>query len=211
MSLASLVNTLATRIGTEIKAVRAEGTKTSALTALTLAAYDPTADYIPIYDASAAALKKIIGGSLLPQRVAKSADQSNSSNTTLADVTGMGFAVDASTEYIAEWHLFVVAAATTTGLVVGVNGPTIGAGSIKYSYEAPTSGTARFQSGATAYDTALVSTGVPSVTLPHMHHVYAHFIAGVTGGTLALRMRSEVSGSNATIQRGSYGFLHRVG
>jgi len=142
--------------------------------------------------------------------VYKTADQSNSSNTTLADVTDLAWTVEASKRYVFEFNLFVVAAATTTGLVVAMNGPTIGAGAIKYAYQSPTSGTATFYSGASAYDTALVATGVPSTSVPHLVRVIGYFKAGSTDGTLTLRMRSEVNASNATILEGSSGTIRRV-
>lgn len=144
------------------------------------------------------------------RRAVKTSQQDNSSNTTLADVTGLGFTVEASKTYVVEWNLFAISAATTTGLVCAVNGPTIGSGVIRYAFEAATSATARFQGGANAYDTAIVSTGMTSTSLPTLHRMVCYFKAGATGGTLALRMRSEISGSNASIMEGSYGILRRV-
>lgn len=151
-----------------------------------------------------------IPGWLTPRTVIKSADQSNSSNTTLADVTDLSFPVVASGVYLIEFTLFVVAAATTTGLVVALNGPTIGAGAIQYAYDTPTSATAEFNAGATAYDTALVSTATISITVPMVARVFGTLHNGATGGTLTLRMRSEISASNATIRKGSWGRLTRM-
>jgi hypothetical protein len=141
----------------------------------------------------------------------KTADQSNSSNTTLADVTDLLFPVEATGLYVFEFNLFVVAAATTTGLVIAVNGPTIGAGRIKYGYVTNPTATSAFSGSANAYDTALVSTGVLSTTVGVLHQVKGVFKAGATAGNLQLRMRSEISGSNATIQQDSHGRIQRVG
>jgi hypothetical protein len=146
----------------------------------------------------------------MPLHAFKTADQSNSSNTTLADVTDLTFPVEANSSYLIEYNLFVVAAATTTGLVVALNGPTIGTGYIRYGTIIPTTATAPFFSGATAYDTALVATATPSITVPSLAIVNGFLATGATAGTLALRMRSEISGSNATIQRGSWGRLVKV-
>lgn len=139
----------------------------------------------------------------------KTSDQSNSSNTTLADVTDMAWPMVASGEYVLEVVCFVVAAATTTGLVLALNGPASPT-AVQYAMETPTSGTAGFHAGATAYETALVSTASISTTLPHAQRLWGHIRNGSNAGDLVLRMRSEVSGSNATIRRGSFGRLMRV-
>lgn len=146
----------------------------------------------------------------LPQHVFKTADQSNNSNTTLADVTDLSFAVEANATYLVEFNLFVVAAATTTGLVVALNGPAIGTGYLRYGANIPTTTAVPFMNGATAYDTALVATATPSITVPVLAIVTGFLANGANAGTLALRMRSEISGSNATIQRGSWGRLVKV-
>lgn len=193
----------------------------SALTGTSVAAGDlfPVVDVSDTTMAASGTNKKLTSAELraflrqygLPDDVcAKTADQSNSSNTTLADVTDMTLAMEASGEYFAEFVLFVNAAATTTGLVVALNGPASPT-AVKYSYESPTSGTAGFHAGATAYETALVATGVASTTLPQACRVWGHIRNGTNAGDLQLRMRSEVSGSNATILRGSFGRIYKIG
>lgn len=145
----------------------------------------------------------------LPLLKYKTSDQSNSSNTTLADVTDMAWPMVASGEYVLEVVCFVVSAAATTGLVLALNGPASPT-AVQYAMESPTSGTAGFHAGATAYETALVSTAVISTTLPQAQRLWGHIRNGSNAGDLQLRMRSEVSGSNATIRRGSFGRLMRV-
>jgi hypothetical protein len=145
-------------------------------------------------------------GGVPPVVVRKTADQSNSSGTVLADVTGLTFPVAANTAYVFEFHLFVVAQALTTGLVVSVNGPLLPT-HVRFGAHIPTTATAFFSGGATAYDTALVSTATPSLTVPHLTIVRGVLENGINAGTLALRMRSEVNGSSVTIQRGSWGRL----
>lgn len=139
----------------------------------------------------------------------KTSDQSNSSNTTLADVTDMVWPMIASAEYVLEVVCFVVSAAATTGLVLALNGPASPT-AVQYSMESPTSGTAGFHAGSTAYETALVATGVISTSLPQAVRLWGHIRNGTNAGDLQLRMRSEVSGSNTTIRRGSFGRLIRV-
>lgn len=139
----------------------------------------------------------------------KTSDQSESSNTTLANVTDLAWPMIASAEYVLEVICFVVAAAATTGLVLALNGPASPT-AVQYSMESPTSGTAGFHAGSTAYETALVATGVVSTTLPQAVRLWGHIRNGSNAGDLQLRMRSEISGSNATIRRGSFGRLIRV-
>jgi hypothetical protein len=145
-----------------------------------------------------------------PLIVVKSADQSSSDASTLSDVTGLSWPIVANGVYVFAFDLWVLAAATTTGLVIAVNGPTLGTGYLRYGYETPTSATARWQSAATAFNTALVATGVPSTTTAHLARVKGYLSNGANAGTLQLRMRSEVAGSSVTIQRGSYGKLTRL-
>lgn len=154
----------------------------------------------------------------LAEYVHATADHTVSSNTTLADANGSGvggkmaFSVAASAIYAFEFNLLVSAAAATTGLVVAVNGPTIGTGYLRYFYHAPTSATATFHGGAAAYETVLVATGSSATaTTPWMNSVTGYLANGTTAGTLTLRIRSEVSAANVTMQRGSWGRLIRVG
>lgn len=141
--------------------------------------------------------------------VRKAADQSANTNVALADVTGLTFPVAANTAYTFEFYVFYAAQATTTGLVLAVNGPLL-PGHVRYGLHLPTTATAFFSAGATAYDAALVATATPSTTVPHMAMLVGSVENGPNAGTLALRMRSEVNLSNATIQRGSWGRLHAL-
>lgn len=139
----------------------------------------------------------------------KTSDQNNSSNTTLADVTDLSWSIVASGIYVVEFYIFHVSAATSTGLVLALNGPA-SPDRVRYFVHSPTSATATFHGGATAYDTAIIATGVVSTSVPQGTYMHGYVDNGANAGTLTLRMRSEVSGSNATIQEGSWGRLTRV-
>ncbi len=146
----------------------------------------------------------------LPEMAHKTVDQSNNSATVLADVTELTFPVVANGIYAIEFRLFVVAAATTTGLVVSLNGPAIGTGYMRFGAHIPTTGTALTINGTGTYDSPIVAASTPSITIPTPTLVNAYLANGATAGTVALRMRSEVAGSNVTIQRGSWGRLTRI-
>jgi hypothetical protein len=176
-----------------------------------------TNDKLIVVDTSAAVtegmeISEIIIGlrrlALLPQYAFKTGDQANST-VNFSDVTDMAMAMEASTDYFAYWDLFVTAAATTTGLVIGVNGPASPT-SVKLAMVSPTGATAIFAGGATAYETAVTATGVISTTVPTLVSVAAHIRNGTTAGNLQLRMRSEINASAVNILRGSRMQMQRI-
>ena len=134
----------------------------------------------------------------------KTADQVNSSNTSFFDVTDLVFAIAANETVVFTAYILATAAAATTGLVLAVNGPATPT-LVNYAGVTTPTVTTVQGAGATAYETALVFTGVHTVTpTPTLYLLSGVVVNGATAGTVALRMRSEVSGSNATIKRGSY-------
>lgn len=140
----------------------------------------------------------------------KRADQSSTDGTNLADVDWLSFPILASGVYVAEYHLFYTAAATTTGLVLSVNGPTTPTISY-FASGIPTSTTATVYGASDTYDTALVAADTPSTTAFHRCLLEAFIQNGTTAGTLALRFRTEENASAATIKKGSWARLTRVG
>lgn len=128
---------------------------------------------------------------------------SDVANSTLvfANVTGLTTAVSASTTYYFECNLTYTSAATTTALQLSVNGPA--ASELDYAVEMSTTATARHNSAQTAYDTVVnPATGGGSTRLPVRLH--GSFIVGGSGGTFAVRSRSEVDTSAVTVKRGSW-------
>jgi hypothetical protein len=142
--------------------------------------------------------------------VHKTADQSSTDGTNLADVTEMSWPIEAGGIYIVEFQLLKSSAATTTGLAVALNGPASPT-YLRYTLWSATGSTSLLVSAATTYNTALVSTGVVNTTVPTTDFVNGYVVNGVNAGTLTLRMRTEVDTSAATIQRGSWGRLTRIG
>jgi len=138
------------------------------------------------------------------------ADQSNST-LVLSDVTEMAFPIVAAGVYIFEFNLMVVTAATTTGLVVAVNGPASPT-YVRYEFFSAVSNSTMNTAGAATFDTAIVAgAGLTVATAPLLNLVTGYVVNGVNAGTLQLRMRSEIDTSAATIQRGSWGRITRVG
>lgn len=134
-----------------------------------------------------------------PAIVRKTADQSSTS-TTFADVTGMTFAVLASTSYRIECDLSYLTAATTTALQIALNGPASPT-AMRYTVTTSTSATARHNASQNAYDANTNPASALTTALPV--RLVGVVENGVNAGTLALRMRTEITASSVTIQRGS--------
>jgi hypothetical protein len=124
-------------------------------------------------------------------------------STSLADVTGLSFPVKTGVRYAFDFRGAFSAAASTTGLVLAVNGPTLGADGLLASLLIATSTTAVVNGAATAYNTATTGTG-SSGTLPWLVQGSIHAAAD---GTFTLRAATEVSGSAVTVVTNSYGIL----
>lgn len=144
------------------------------------------------------------------------AAQSNST-TTLGDAVNsqgpsgvFGWTIAASATYAFEYVVFALSGATTSGHVLSMNGPAIGAGVLRYEATSPiASATTIFSGGASAYDTKIIPTGIISTTVPTMLWLNGYLKNGATGGTLKLQFCSEVAAST-TMLEGSWGRLTRL-
>lgn len=145
------------------------------------------------------------GGGGGPQIVRKSADQ-GSTSTSFADVTGMTFSLSASTSYSIVCEGSYTTAVSTTAIQLSLNGPA-GATAIRYTVQVGTTATAIHNSSQSAYDTVVnPATGGGATALPWK--IAGTIENGGTAGTLALRLRTEVSASAATVQRGAFCVLY---
>lgn len=135
--------------------------------------------------------------------VSLGADVTNS-NASFANVTGLSWAVSASTGYDIECHVSYTAAATTTGLGISWTGPS-----------SPTLTTARMLSGLTSQtvggttvqgnDTGSTTTGSVAAS-PTLNHADFHgtWKNGANAGTLQIRFKSEVAASAIVVKAGSW-------
>jgi hypothetical protein len=132
----------------------------------------------------------------------------NATNT-FANITGLTWSIVASGVYVLEAYLWATAEATTVGVQYGINGPTIGAGTIRFGAAVPTTVTAvEFISGA-AYQAAQTTTATPSTTVPALTIAAGAVTNGATAGTLAIQFRSEDT-NDAIIAGGSWARLTRI-
>lgn len=142
----------------------------------------------------------VSGGGGGPTVLRVSADVSSTDATNWADVTGLTISVTSGTTYYFACRLTYTTAATTTAVHLSLNGPTVTA--LDYGVEIATTATARHNSAQTGYNTVVnPATGGGSTRLPAQLH--GTIIPSATG-TLAIRLKTEVSASAATVKRGSW-------
>ncbi|MCU0531797.1 MAG: hypothetical protein MUE76_06875 [Syntrophales bacterium] len=142
------------------------------------------------------------GGGSDPWSYVALAANSVVSTTALADVTGMSFTALANTAYEVEIFGAFQTAATTTGIGVAFDVPTGAAVSGLTLF--PSSNTAVLASQQRADNADIAPTtgvGTANTNFPFWGK-YLIIVAG-TGGTVQLRQRSEIAGSNTTLVAGS--------
>ena len=137
----------------------------------------------------------------------KTADQT-AIGTAFADVTELGFAVEANKAYAFEYFLVCTSDATTTGIDVAVNGPSSPT-ALYYEQLYWTSTTVQAIAEATAYDNNTASTASNGATA-RIFRVWGILRNGANAGTLIPRAKREAVGSGPSVLAGSYGKLTRL-
>lgn len=124
----------------------------------------------------------------------------NGSANTIADVTGLSFAVTAGETYWFEFTIPYTSAATTTGSRWAINGP----GSptlLNYRSEYTLTATSTTVNSATAYDTPAASNA-SSLTAGNVATLWG-FIKPSANGTVIARFASEIASSAITAKAGA--------
>ena len=129
--------------------------------------------------------------------------------SSYADVTLTGLPVEANATYAFEFYILIDSDATTTGIDVAVNGPTLGAGSIYYEQVYWTSATVFATAVATAYNNDTANT-TSNGTAARMFVVKGILRNGANAGTLIARAKREAVGTGPNVRAGSYGKLTRL-
>lgn len=147
------------------------------------------------------------------QFVIKGSDQTFSA-TSLADVTGLGFALLANATYEIEWDIIWQTATVTVGVGCAVNGPASptsiqGTALIVGGNPATTIGDIA-SLGFVAYDTGPVTTSAAAITTNYMARINCVIANGGTAGTIIPRWKSETA-TNTTVKTGSTGTIRRIG
>lgn len=126
----------------------------------------------------------------------------NAVANTIADVTGLSFAVTSGQRY---WFRFVIhynAAATTTGSRWSINGPTVTDLNYKSQYSLTTT-TETLNTGVAAYDLPAASNATSAATGSNIA-IIEGYINPSANGTVIARFASEVASSAITALRGSH-------
>lgn len=154
------------------------------------------------------------GQSCAPMYAFKAADQSVSA-TALADDTHLKVPIVNGGAYIIEVCMFWLAAATTTGIALSLNGPASPT-YIRFGMVAPTTASATGAAnaaviglGASAYNTILLGVTTPSTTVPYMAMMNGFLTNGANSGNLVVRIAGEAAPS-ITYQAGSWLRVTRV-
>jgi hypothetical protein len=149
---------------------------------------------------TAASTAAVIGSEW--QELVNTATLTNSSNSTLNDISDLGIAVVAGGTYRVEAILKYRSAAAGTGLAlsVGLNGGATGV--ISFTVTIPTSTTAVATGHLISTGTVITATATPAANTDYVAQIFGVFTC--TGsGTLVPQFRSETSGTTVTIQPGS--------
>lgn len=144
------------------------------------------------------------------QRVKLSADMSGTTSATLADVTGLGFALKASTRYAFEFGLVWRSTDATTSLKVGLTtpaSPTLFAANVRIPLAADGSGAAWQGTLKTSGD-AVTCTGQEEANVDYVAEIRGVIVNGTTAGNLQLQWAAEVGAvGTVTPKQGSHGRL----
>ncbi|MEU8040880.1 hypothetical protein [Streptosporangium sp. NPDC049078] len=159
-----------------------------------------------LYTEDSAGVERLLAAGPAPVRLTSTVA---SNATALSDATGLGLAVQAGRRYLFRFSGQYVSAASTTGLGLAVNGPTLGSDGLMCNIFMAHTNAIPMLGAVSAYNTAILGTASSTGTrMPWEVWGHVHVSAS---GTLQLRMRSEVASSAVTLQIGSYGYAWAVG
>lgn len=158
---------------------------------------DPHAQYLTLSEANA--LYSPINASSDPWTWVKLASNSAVSTTAFADVSGMSFTATANTTYLVEVFGAFQTVATTTGISLALDVPTGSTviGQVITSISATGLGGTEQIADAT---TTGATTGVRAINTNIPIRAKWVVAVGGTEGSVQLRQRSEVAGSNTVLQ-----------
>jgi hypothetical protein len=124
----------------------------------------------------------------------------NASANTIADVTGLSFAVISGTTYYFRFEIWYTAAATTTGSRWSINGPTTT--NLVYTSQYSLSATTNTINTAVAYDIPAASSATSAATTGNIS-IIEGYITPSANGTVIARFASEITSSAITAKAGS--------
>ena len=149
-------------------------------------------------------------GSSGPTTVKLTVDLAASTVVTLANATGLSFAIVSGTYYHFKFYITFRSAATTTGIRLGLTFPAITrfASTANIPIAADGAG-GLWQGWITTSGDAVVGTGVQAINTDYLAIVEGNILPSADG-TLQLQFATEVAGSAVTVRQGSCGVLYSL-
>ena len=134
----------------------------------------------------------------------QSSQLTSSSNSTLTNISGLQFSVVAGHTYRIECHILYRSAAMSTGLALTLAATgAVGTLAARATMTNVTDGTSALFSGAvTSFGDVATSTAVIAPNVDYFAKIEGIFVC-TTGGTIVPQFRSEINGSQVTVQIGS--------
>lgn len=134
----------------------------------------------------------------------------NNSNVTLTDITGLSFAVDSGQMYHFKFMGLYQSTATATGISFTFSGPATTYVGWNMQVEQAAAGTdSMFVASAIALTTVLTSASVVAANTSYAWELEG-FVQPSANGTLQARFRSETNLQQVSVRAGSIGILTRV-
>lgn len=127
------------------------------------------------------------------------ADFSNST-LTATDVTGLALTPVANTDYLVRAYLPTVAAAVTTGVQLGLGGPT-GMNYAAVKIRQPTTATTDVTLNGGLNSFCAATAGLTTVALSEIEALVS--VGPAISGTIRVQLKSEVAGSAVTVKAGA--------
>ena len=138
-------------------------------------------------------------------------DQGQSGVAFVNSVNQMDFTLSASTNYVFEYWIRYQTAAATTGLVLGVQTAQTPVGIwMDWSSALAATGTKVGGAAIGSNTTLSIASGNVAAGGVQLAYLTGMVMGGGTGGTMALRWCSEVTGSMCTIKTGSMGRIMSI-
>jgi hypothetical protein len=165
----------------------------------------PTEIDVVAADTVIQAFSKLQGQNNLWTETKQLTQLTNTSNVTLTNINNLAFSVIAGKSYSIESMILFRSAATATGLVLtaALSGGAVGTLALQASIPSGGDGTGSlFCGNITASGDVVVSTATPTANLDFVATIQGIFVC-TTSGTITPQFRSEINGSQITVQIGS--------
>jgi hypothetical protein len=141
----------------------------------------------------------------------QTAQITNNSNTTPTDIPGLYFDLVSGRRYVFKFFVTFKSAATTSGVGFVFTSPAMTAANWKVSITQGSAGTDHtYENSATSLSTVLVNASVAAANTDYLA-IIEGFCEPSADGSLQLRCRSEVNGSQITIKNSGVGYLIDAG